>query len=75
MLENCSSNLLESLEYQRGFKKGVCTRSNLAEVIGVVTEDVGKRKASMRTILSVDLSKAYDKVRRDLLFQVLQRKA
>lgn len=54
--------MLESAEYQRGFKKGMSTRSNLAEIIGIVTEDVGKRKIGMRTILSVDLSKAYDRV-------------
>lgn len=47
----------------------------MAEVLGVVTEDVGKRKAGIRTILSVDLSKAYDKVKRDMLFNVLQDKA
>ena len=47
----------------------------MAEVLGVVTEDVGRRKAGMRTILSVDLSKAYDKVRRDMLFHILQNKA
>jgi Reverse transcriptase (RNA-dependent DNA polymerase) len=71
-LDSFNSKLLESADYQRGFKKGMSTKSNLAEIIGIVTEDVGKRKLGMRTILSVDLSKAYDKVRRNLLFEVLE---
>lgn len=74
-LESFGSKLLESAEYQRGFKKGMSTRSNLAEIIGIVSEDVGKRKLGMRTLLSVDLSKAYDKVRRNLLFEVLDKRA
>ena len=47
----------------------------MAEILGVVTEDVGKRKLAIRTFLSVDLSKAYDKVRRDKLFEVLRFRA
>jgi len=47
----------------------------LAEILGVVTEDVSKRRNGLRSFLSVDLSKAYDKVKRHKMFEVLKIKA
>jgi hypothetical protein len=75
LLEDSQSDLLTSLDYQRGFKPGKSTHSNLAEILGVVTEDVNKRRAGIRSFLSVDLSKAYDRVIRGRMFEVLRAKA
>jgi len=74
LLECKGSTLLESAEYQRGLKKGCSATSNLAEILGVVTEDVRKRNG-MRSFLSVDLSRANDKVKREKLFKVLKSRA
>ena len=67
--------MIESAAFKSGFKKGLSTHSNLVEVLEVRAEDIGRRKSGMRTLLGIDLSKAYDKVKRDKLFEVLISRA
>lgn len=67
-LKQLNSRLLHVGNYQSGFKEGKSTAINLYKVLKMVANKDSNRSC----VLFIDLEKAYDRVRRDLLFQVLR---
>lgn len=73
-LEEMGSKMLETGSYQSGFKQGMSTQKNLATLLNMTT--LSRRKRTMRKIyLSFDLTKAYDSVSRNQLFNILDMRA
>ena len=72
--EEMESKLLASKDWQRGFKKGASCHTNLAEVLDLIHHRKQKR-SKQNSYLAIDLTKAYDKVDRSKLFEILDERA
>ena len=68
-----NSKLLETGSYQSGFKKGSMTQVNLTKCLQTIL-DTRKKRSARKAYIFVDLKKAYDSVRRDLLFKIMMER-
>lgn len=72
-LEERESGLFNSGNYQTGFKKGVSTSTNLAQVLNDILRTRSKR-TQRKIIMAIDITKAYDNVNRRKLFNFLDQR-
>lgn len=73
-IEQTGSELLDVPDYQTGFKKGVSTQKNLANVLHNVLA-TSRTPAKREILLLFDLKRAFDSVSRPLLWQILDSRA
>jgi ABC-type hemin transport system ATPase subunit len=70
VLNRMNSKLLCTKQYQTGFKQGRSTGINILRVLEKLKESEKQKKF----LLLVDLEKAYDRVNRRLLFEILRKR-
>lgn len=73
-MEALKSLMLAVGPYQCCFKKHNSTHTNITKLLNSILKD-NRRKKDKEAFVLVDLKKAYDSVRRDLLFDTLQQRA
>ena len=73
-LQESNSDMLKVGSYQSSFTKGKRTSQNIYKMLEIV-KDGRMRKAKDSILLFVDFSKAFDKVNRRLLQEILQKRS
>ena len=73
-LQEKNTDLLKMGSYQNGFTKGKSTHQNIYKMLEIV-KDGRKGIARYSILLSVDFSKAFDKVDRRLLMELLLQRS
>lgn len=72
--ESLNSQVLDSREYQTGFKKNSSTHVNLAKVINEILR-TRKKPSERKVYTAINLRKAYESVIREKLFKFLRERA
>lgn len=73
-LQESKSELLQTGDYQTGFKEGMSTQKNLSIVMHNILE-TSRARSKREILLFFDLNKAFDRVLRPALWQILLEKA
>lgn len=63
--------VLQTGDYQTGFKEGSSCGTAQAQVLQMICEDSKRRKLNRRVYGFIDIAKAYDSVDRELMFKVI----